>query len=504
MLGSINLNEFVNLETKTFNTEDFKNTVEIAVKALNEVLDEGLLLHPLKEQQDSVRDWRQIGLGIMGISDMLINMKIEYGSQKSIDLCDSIGFVLADTALRTSAKLAKEYSYFPKCNIREIIDTPYFKNNTTEKTTELVKQYGLRNSQLLTIAPTGTLSTMLGISGGIEPIFANYYTRTTKSLHNEDKTYKVYTPIVKEYMEENNIIDDKDLPEYFITSENIPVINRIYMQSVWQKHIDAAISSTVNLPNTATIEDIKQIYLLAWEQGLKGITVYRSGCKREGILVIDKKEDATEQIQQEIPRGFIESVPEDLNYRKYKLKNGCGNLYFFVGVDEIEGKIYDVFTNTDAVGGCSINTQANSRLLSAGLRGGIPVEYLIEQLNKSGTCASYQSLRGTQNGMNKVKNMILNEVSSDTIDKIDKLIGTPVSAGKSCPSSIGYVLKNILKEFEGIDYESVNYEIATKKEVQEIKQETSNTKNKCSECGEDLIYEGGCVICRSCGWSRCS
>ena len=252
--------------------------------------------------------------------------------------------------------------------------------------------------------------------------------------------------------------------------------------------------NTINLPYSATVEDVETIYIDAYRKGVKGLTVYRDGSRENQTLSTAKKEKSKKQ-EIIIPRGFIEEVPEDLTYRKYKLRNGCGNLYFFVGVDEVEGKIYDVFTNTDAVGGCTVNTQANSRLLSAGLRGGLPIEYLALQLEKSGSCASYQALRGKQTGMAQVRNLIQDKVPKETINQINELIGKPVSAGKSCPSSIAIVLKNILKEFNDNEYEQMDYDIATKEEV---------TTLKVKECEHpNLRQESGCVICPDCGYSKC-
>ena len=215
LLGSLNLAEFVQdafTENAVFDFEDFKKCVQASVCALNEVLEEGLPLHPLKEQQESVKKWRQIGLGIMGLADCLIKLGLTYGEEDAVNMCDKIGFAMADAAIMASAKLAKELGTFPACQTEEIEETPYFLANTTEKTKEMVRKYGLRNSQLLTIAPTGTLSTMLGISGGIEPIYANYYERKTESLHGEDVYYKavsythldvykrqIYLPAVKIY-----------------------------------------------------------------------------------------------------------------------------------------------------------------------------------------------------------------------------------------------------------------------------------------------------------------
>ncbi|MFA7628633.1 MAG: ribonucleoside-diphosphate reductase, adenosylcobalamin-dependent [Candidatus Dojkabacteria bacterium] len=459
LLGSINLSEFIiNPFTKEakFDIINFTEAVKQSVIALNEVLHEGLLLHPLKEQQESVNAWRQIGLGIFGWHDALIKLGIRYGSNDSLKLVDSIGLEMINTAILVSAELTDIYGQYPMYNQNAIFKSKFFLNNTTEETRKIVKEKGLANSQLLTIAPTGSIGTMLGVSTGIEPMYEIAYTRKTESLHGKDEYYKVYTPIVEHYMKLNNIDGEQQLPKYFNNAITLDYKERIDMQSTWQKYIDASISSTINLPNNFPLDEVKELYMLAWEKGLKGVTIYRSGCKREGILTanIDNK-----NLYEELPRGFIENVPEDLNYRKYKLKTGCGSLYFFVGIDENDNKIYDCFTNTDGVGGCPINTQANSRLLSACLRGGVPVEYVIQQLNKSGTCPSFQYKRGK---------------------------GEKLSKGKSCPSAIANILNDILKEFE-------------KNEKEEV-----TIKNICPECGTELRFEGGCSSCSNCGWSRCS
>ena len=257
LLGSINLAAFVH--NKKFDYNDFTNTVRIATRALNDVLIEGLPLHPLQEQMESVRDWRQIGLGIMGLADMLIKMEIRYGSTEAIEVCDRIGQAMANATIDESSKLAYEKEAYPKYK-RCVMDSEFFKNNTSSETRENVKKYGLYNSQLLTIAPTGSLSTMIGVSGGIEPIYANYYERKTESLHGHDQYYKVYTPIVQQYMDEHELEDDSELPDFFVTAQTIDYKERIEMQGIWQDHIDASISSTVNVPNNFTVEDVEDLY----------------------------------------------------------------------------------------------------------------------------------------------------------------------------------------------------------------------------------------------------
>ena len=202
------------------------------MKALNEVLDEGLPLHPLQEQRDSVRDWRQIGLGIFGLADMLIKMELRYGSKEAIGICELIGLKMAYAAIDESSNLVGEFGIYPKYNRNAVMQSAYWRRHTSTDNRDRVLTYGMANSQLLTIAPTGSLSTMLGVSGGIEPIYANFYERKTESLHGHDEYYKVYTPIVKNYMDKFNLKDDSELPDYFVTAQTLDYHERINMQSI--------------------------------------------------------------------------------------------------------------------------------------------------------------------------------------------------------------------------------------------------------------------------------
>lgn len=276
----------------------------------------------------------------------------------------------------------------------------------------------LRNSQLFTIAPTGSISTMIGVSGGIEPIFANYYERTTKSLHGKDVKYKVYTPIVKQYMDEHNIEDDSELPSYFVTSADIPVFGRINMQAIWQKHIDASISSTVNLPNEATITDVENLYMYAWKKGLKGITVYRAGCAREGILVTDKKEEDNKRIlPKELPRGFIyQTRDNDMIGIKRTLTTGCGKLHMSTYWDDATGELLEVFLDRGRDGGCNSFMIGLSRMISLAARGGVDFSAIVDQLTSTYTCPSYNAR---------------------------KLLKHDVSAGNCCPTAIGKALIDV-------------------------------------------------------------
>jgi len=276
-----------------------------------------MCLHPLAEQRKMSSELRQIGLGIMGLADVFIKLGIKYGSDESICFIHKVGRLMINEALRQSALLAKEHGPFPRYRREAVLKSPFLLENTDEDVLELIKEYGLRNSQLLTIPPTGSISTLIGCSNGVEPIFQVSYTRKSESLHNIDTYYKVFTPIVKEYMDINNLSREDELPDFFITTSNLDYKARIEVQAVWQQYIDASISSTVNVPNEFTIEEVEDLYLYAWEKGLKGITIYRDGCARSGILISDKtKESRLERIDElknELNMLAAEQIKEDPN-----------------------------------------------------------------------------------------------------------------------------------------------------------------------------------------------
>lgn len=481
LLGSINLSEFVTepfTENARFDFAAFKETVAVSTRALNDVLEEGLPLHPLEEQRESVSNWRQIGLGIMGLADMLVKLGITYGEQEAIDLSDKIGFAMADTAIAESARLAKQHGAFPKCNIEEIIETPYFQANTSPKTLELVKKYGLRNSQLLTIAPTGTLSTMLGISGGIEPIYANFYERKTESLHGKDVYYKVYTPIVDHFMKEHEILDDSSLPEFFVTAMTLDYRQRIDMQAAWQQHIDASISSTVNVPNQFTVEETEDLYMYAYDQGLKGITIFRDGCKRTGILTTDSSKKDTVIAGEGLGRGDIIQVNDEVVGKKRKLITGCGSLHCIALFDTQTGALLETYLSKGSTGGCNNFMIGLSRMISISARGGIDIYTIIDQLNSTGSCPSYTVRKATRNDTSK---------------------------GSCCPMAVGNALLDMYNEVQAeLGLAEKPKKPVVKKSEKPKKVENINKKTiLCPQCGESLAFEGGCNICKSCGWSKC-
>lgn len=471
LLGAINLAAFV--KNGSFDFSDFRRTVNIAITALNDVLDEGVDKHPLQEQRESVSEWRQVGLGIMGLADMLIHCGIKYGSDESIKLCNDIGQVMANQAINTSSMLAETLGCYPKFDER-VWDTEFFKNHYD------LDGCPMRNSQLLTIAPTGSISTMIGVSGGIEPIFANSYTRMTKSLHGHDEEYKVYTPIVKQYMDNKGITEEEQLPEYFVTSATISIDERIAMQSVWQNHIDASISSTVNLPEETTVEDVEKLYMEAWRAGLKGITVFRSGCKRIAILNTssssnDKDEPTAVEVNHDVllPRGTILECSEDLVGKKRKLTTGCGSLHVLGFFDPEDGSLQEVYFNKGSTGGCANFMTGLSRMVSLLCRAGVDIHTIKDQLDSTGACPSYAARKATK---------------GDT------------SKGSCCPMAIGNALMDMWKEMQ----EEISADVEEDEDVV-VEQPIKTIKNKhlCPQCNEPLRHEGGCVQCPSCGWSKC-
>lgn len=478
LLGSINLAEYVDDNGK-FKTKEFEDDVWIITHAMNDVLDEGLELHPLQEQRDSVRDWRQIGIGVMGIADMLIKMKIKYGSEDAIDICDKIANTLLNQALDASRAVAvMKGKSFPMYTYHETACCDFYGRNVWASVDDRIHKDGLYNSQLLTIAPTGTLSTMLGISGGIEPIFANYYERKTESLHGEDVYYKVYTPIVDKYMKEHDLTDESQLPKYFVTARDINYHDRIKMQGIWQRYVDASISSTINLPESATPEEVMDIYIEAWKAGLKGITVFREGCRRAAILSTNSHKETVAEAPTtsgELPRGYILEASDGLVGKKRKLTTGCGSLHVTAFFDPDTGDLMETYLSKGSTGGCANSLTGLSRMISLAARAGVDIHSIVDQLDSCGACPSYAVRRATK---------------KDT------------SKGACCPMAVGNALLDmwdemrteIVTEFLEEDINVPTKETPTKVEV---------NREKCPECGEPLVNEGGCTSCKACGFSKC-
>ena len=471
LLGAINLSEFVLspfTENAAFDIPEFKKAVRIAVRALNDVLDEGLELHPLEIQRKTVREFRQIGLGIMGFADMLIKMGIPYGSEESLRMIDIIGKHMNEAGLLASSELAEEKGPFDKCDPLWLIDSEFMGHMRDTLAAERIWHNGLRNSQLFTIAPTGTISTMLGVSGGVEPIFDVEYTRTTKSLHGEDVTYKVVTPIVEQCMKAKGVTK---YPKEIQWSKTINPFNRVDVQAQWQIYIDASISSTVNLPQETTVEEVEELYRYAYDTGCKGLTIFRDGCARTAILNSGsaKEEPKEEEVVEDKRLDTIMPITranmgDRLEGATYVRTTACGKLYITINTNN-KGELVEVFIDPSKSGGCLANVEVIGRLCSSMLRAGVAVEAVIDSAKgvKCSSCARSKK-------------------------KVD---------GLSCGD---IVAKAIETEY--------NYRKGKKntKKVEKIaeKVEKNEEKAKCPECGAELSFTGGCNVCPSCGFSKCS
>lgn len=475
LLGSLNLAEFVKDpfgKRPAFDIPSFKQAVKVAIRALNQVLDEGLPLHPLQIQRDSVAKWRQIGLGIMGFGDMLIKMRIPYGSDRCSNLIATIGMALCNTGLQESALLAKELGTFEAYNLDYILNSFYIQSKIKEgviyeETIDLIKAHGLRNSQLFTIAPTGSIGTMFGVSTGVEPIYdVNGFARTTKSLNAEDKVYMEYPNIVQRAIEADDIDMLNNKPAYLIGAKDLDFMSRVKTQADWQVWIDASISSTLNLPKESPVEDVFKAYVAAHELGCKGLTVFRDGCKKEGILKGVAKEEKPEPTQ-------LNAIDTDINHCiafGSKLQTGCGSLWMTVYFHKKTGQLCHIFLNKGSKGGCNSYMVGLSRLISLAGKKGATVEEIVDQLKSVVACPSFVSRKTTE---------------------------ANISDGRSCAEAVGRELLKLHEQFK------INYlnqpEITQLKIDNEVKIEIA----KCPECGAELSHTGGCINCYNCGWTKC-
>lgn len=480
-LGSINLSEFViNPFEKNsyFDCDNFIHAVRVSVEALDTVLDENMNNHPLKEQKEKTFNYRNIGLGIMGLHDCLIKLGITYGSQESKNFIDSMMSLMFKAAVIKSSELAKEKGAFPKykdCVLSSKIIRKHFNQNELDILN--IRKYGLRNCSLLSIAPSGSIGTMLNVSTGCEPLFQISYKRKTESLNGKDTYYDVYAGIANEYIRKFN---STEFPSYFNTSSNIKWKDRVEVQAALQEHVDTAISSTINLPNNISLNEIEKLYLYAWENGLKGVTIYRDGCKRGGILSTDtSKSETSKEKEQKLGRGMIIKADDNCVGKKRTLHTGCGTLHCEAFFDPDNGQLLETYFSKGSSGGCANFMCGLSRMISLAARGGVDVYSIVDQLKSSGTCPSYAVRTATKHDTSK---------------------------GSSCPVAIGNALLDMYEEMrEDInDYEDDFQEENTACKIEESKNKaTIIPKVKCPQCGGNLIFEGGCNTCKDCGWSKC-
>ena len=374
-LGALNLERFVD-QDGNFDFDGFKETTAIGARFLDNVIDYNLDRHALEEQKQNAMNDRRVGLGILGLGDMLVKMGIKYDSDEALETIGKIMEIHRDTAYETSVDLAKEKGQFPNFDW-DGYSQSLFVQDLPKKLQTKIKNNGIRNCTLTTVAPTGSGAIVARVTSGVEPIFATSYQRKVKkndSLGKEFDTFTVYHPVVQEMFG-----TDENLPEYVVTAHNVDPYFRVKMQGVVQKYIDSSISSTVNLAEETTVDTVADIYMTAYKADLKGITVYREG-SREGILITDdKSSENKEESTQDTEMKTARNRPSITEGKTRRMRTGDGTLY--VTVNEDENGLCEVFTAIGKAGGTvAAQTEAISRLISLALRSGVDPNSIINQL----------------------------------------------------------------------------------------------------------------------------
>ncbi len=468
-LGSVNLHAM--LKDGKLDFDLLREAVHTAVHFLDNVID--MNKFPLPQIEEITKGNRKIGLGVMGWADLLLELHIPYESSEALEFAEKVMKFIQDESKKKSVLIAEERGVFP--NWEESI----------------YKDQGLkiRNSTTTTIAPTGTISMIAGVSSGIEPLFAIAFTRNVMDndklievnpiFEKALKARAVYSKKIVEKVAEHGTAHDieeipADIRDYFMTSHDISPIGHIKMQAIFQKYTDNAVSKTINFSNSATVDDVREAYILAYHEKVKGLTIYRDGSRDAQVLTLgtaDKKqESATQPATHELkPR----SRPEVVWGTTEKIGTGCGNL--FVTVNEDEDGLFEVFARLGKTGGCAASqTEAISRLVSLALRSGVDPSEVKAQL-KGIRCQSPMWQKGE---------LIL-----------------------SCPDAIGRAIESYIHRKNG----------APEKVKEQMKEQdttfiaTAQKHNKeaggldsCPDCGSSLAYEEGCLKCYSCGYSKCS
>lgn len=469
-LGSINLTKMLREENGvySFDWDKLKATAKKAVHFLDNVIDANK--YPLKEIDFMTKQTRKVGLGVMGWADALLRLKIPYNSEQAVRLAETVMRAVTEAGREESRELAKVRGTFP-----------LFQESTLDQ--ELPQ----RNATVTTIAPTGTLSLLASCSSGVEPIFGYVYIR---NIMDGTEMIEV-NPILREVLEERGLYSDElmkkiakqgslegieEIPEeirrVFVSAHEVSPEFHIRMQAAFQRHTDNAVSKTVNFCNSATREEVAEVYKLAFRLGCKGVTIYRDGSRSEQVLNIGKvKKDGQEESPAEGGQAVIKPRPRpDMTTGiTERVKIGCGNLYITVNYDD-KG-ICEIFTNTGKAGGCPSQSEAIARLASIALRSGIDVRSIIDQL-KGIRCPS--TIR--QSGMKCT----------------------------SCPDAIAKAIERVYQQQVRLGHwAEPELSAAEGPAASQAETVVPGRMRFCPECGAKLEHEGGCVICRNCGYSKC-
>lgn len=465
LLGSINLARMLKQDGDGYEVDWdlLRETVGLGIRFLDNMID--VADYPLDFIAEATRATRKVGLGYTGLHDLLIRMGLAYDSEEGRQFTGTVLKAVQEAAHDYSRALAEERGCFP--DWEQSIFYPDEKR---------------RNAACITVAPTGSVTTIAGCEGyGIEPIFAVAYTKDTDVAGS----FEVFSPLFLEYCEKYQVPREvmsevarrggcqgvegipEEIEKIFKGAQDIKPEDHILMQAEVQKWVDNAVSKTVNLPNEATIQDIEDCYRMAYELNLKGITVFRDGCK-QGVITVGKKKGA--QMPGDLARGDILPRPENAHGVTHRLDSGCGKIYLTVNYHPETGDILETFITTGSDGGCLIYTEATSRLISLAIRGGIQVDQIIEQLNSTHACPAYQLARGR---------------------------GKRVSPGKSCASAIARKLTEIKAELEK------RCNGGAKDSCAPVVTDPDAPPDVCEMCGLKMERAEGCFVCRNCGFSKC-
>lgn len=474
ILGSINVGAYIlNPFTKksTINWDSLSYDIKNIVKAMDDIVSENQNKHILKDQAIIAETYRNVGIGIMGLADLFVKLGIRYGSSDSLHLAKDLMKFIFRQCILSSIDLATTRGNFPGYE-SSVWDSDIIKQNfTLEEINNFKQKNKLRNLSIVSIAPTGSIGTMLNISTGAEPYFALEFKRRTVSLDGDNEhIYKVYVDTINEYQA---ITNKRDIPYYFITSKDIPWKERVDIQAALQTSVDQAISSTVNLPTSTTNEDIEQLYLYAWKKGCKGITVYVEG-SRDAILSTDNKEENKQESKtRELKRGEVVKADNSCIGLKRDLLTGCGSLHCQAFFDSKSKELRECYLSKGSLGGCQNYMIGLSRMISLSARGGLSINAIVDQLKSCGVCPSYAVRTATK---------------KDT------------SKGSCCPVAVGNALLDMYKEMQETLKSSKEKQVNT--EI--IKEMPKEELEECPNCHEkSLTRQGGCFQCLSCGFSRC-
>lgn len=479
-LGSLNLERFVD-EHGNFMEEEFVDTVFIATRFMDNVVDYNIERHALESQKLNALNDRRIGIGLLGLGDMFVRMGIKYDSDEALAVADRICSIMCNVAYETSVDLAKEKEAFPNFNWEGYSQSKFIQN-LPSKTQEKIKKHGIRNSTLLTVPPTGSGAIVARVTSGIEPIFQTSYIRRVKqngNYGNSFKEFKVLHPCIEKLYG-----DDKNLPDFVVTAHAIDPFFRVKMQGVIQKYIDSSISSTVNLEEDVPVETVADIYLTAYKAGLKGITVYREGA-REGILISEKKKSSTSESENKRGPENISKIqvktprirPPETKGVTLRMRTGEGSLY--ITINEDEHGLCEVFTTIGKAGGhAAAQSEAISRLISLALRSGIDPYDVVKQL------------RGISG-------------PNPTWEKGNLVLSTPDAIGRALEDYLKNKYNNgeqaFNKESTGTKF-SMTDDLESRRVAANFNPRTMTT---CPDCGSTVQHENGCVLCKSCGFSKC-